>query len=345
MKYVFSIITISILLIAPSFTSTTSFDPPEELGKVDWLRNIKTATLQASKTDKPILILFQEVPGCSTCRNYGNDVLSHPLLVEAIETLFVPLAIHNNKQGEDARVLKSFGEPSWNNPVVRIVNKEKKDIVARLGSNYSKAGLIQTMIAALEASENEVPYYLRLLNDEFTAQQSETETATVAMACFWTGEGALGAIDGVVKTEAGWMSGKEVVRLEYDPEIVSYESILQQAKKDRVAYHVFTNAPSQVAVAKSVIGNKSVSKKDKFRLDRDPKYYLSRTHYKFLPMTEIQAARVNHLIGKRIAPDEVLSPRQIELANFIKENKSKNWEDAIHIDFVKAWYRAIELVR
>ncbi len=344
MKFILPIVALAILFLAQSFTSNTHIDPPEELGKVTWLRNIDKATSLSAKEDKPILILFQEVPGCSTCRNYGNDVLSHPLIVEAIETLFVPLAIYNNKQGEDARVLKVFGEPSWNNPVVRIVDNNQKDIVNRLGSQYSKRALVETMVAALKAADKTVPTYLTLLHDEFTAAKSGTETATVAMACFWSGEGALGAIDGVVMTEPGWMSGKEVVRLEYDPEIVDYETILAKAKEQRVAYHVFTNKPEQKVIAKSVVGQKSVSKMGDFRLDNDIKYYLSRTHYRFVPMTEIQAARANHLIGKRVSPDAVLSPRQAELAAYIKANKSKNWENVIQTDFVKAWYKTIKKI-
>ena len=36
---------------------------PEELGKVKWLRNLAEATADAKKTGKPVLIMFQEVPG------------------------------------------------------------------------------------------------------------------------------------------------------------------------------------------------------------------------------------------------------------------------------------------
>ena len=36
---------------------------PEELGDVSWLRDLDKATAQAKKTGKPILLLFQEVPG------------------------------------------------------------------------------------------------------------------------------------------------------------------------------------------------------------------------------------------------------------------------------------------
>jgi cytochrome oxidase Cu insertion factor (SCO1/SenC/PrrC family) len=46
---------------------------PEELGKVKWLRNYDQAIAQSDKNGKPVLILFQEVPGYSTCRNYGNN--------------------------------------------------------------------------------------------------------------------------------------------------------------------------------------------------------------------------------------------------------------------------------
>ncbi len=89
---------------------------PEELGAVHWLRSFKTAQAESKRQQKPILVLFQEVPGCATCTRYGNQVLRHPLLVDAIESLFVPVAIYNNTPGDDAETLHSFGEPAWNNP-------------------------------------------------------------------------------------------------------------------------------------------------------------------------------------------------------------------------------------
>ncbi|MEZ4951027.1 MAG: hypothetical protein R2784_16825 [Saprospiraceae bacterium] len=81
------------------------------------------------------------------------DVMSITM-VEAIETCFVPLAIYNNKQGADATVLKKYNEPSWNNPVVRIVNQEGDNLVARIGGNYEKLAVCQAMIAALEKRES-----------------------------------------------------------------------------------------------------------------------------------------------------------------------------------------------
>ena len=100
---------LTISFVSLFFTATwtinaqTNFsEQSEELGKVHWYRNYDKAVEESKKTNKDILILFQEVPGCATCRNYGQNVLSHPLMVEAIETSFVPLAIFNNKGGQDA---------------------------------------------------------------------------------------------------------------------------------------------------------------------------------------------------------------------------------------------------
>ena len=87
-------------LIITIILSTANIDGnPEELGKVNWIRDYDQALEQSKTQDKPVFILFQEVPGCSTCKNYGNNVLSHPFIVEAIEDNFIPLVIYNNKGG------------------------------------------------------------------------------------------------------------------------------------------------------------------------------------------------------------------------------------------------------
>jgi hypothetical protein len=85
---------------------TNSSNQSEELGTVSWHRDYNSAITLSKEESKPVLILFQEVPGCMTCRNYGQNVLSNPLMVDAIEHLFIPLAIYNNKKGADATVLQ-----------------------------------------------------------------------------------------------------------------------------------------------------------------------------------------------------------------------------------------------
>ncbi|MBK8194695.1 MAG: thioredoxin family protein [Lewinellaceae bacterium] len=129
---------------------TPAPDNPEELGKVHWLRDLDAGKAEAEKSGKPILILFQEVPGCSNCTRYGNNTLSHPLIVEAIETYFVPVCIYNNKGGKDAEALKRFDEPAWNNPVVRIMRADYSDVVLRMGDFRSSYQLVEGMRRALD---------------------------------------------------------------------------------------------------------------------------------------------------------------------------------------------------
>ncbi len=278
-----------ILLLA--LTNLGQGDPtnPVELGDVHWLRSYETALAKSKSEGKSILILFQEVPGCSTCRTYGNEVLTNPLIVEAIETHFIPLAIYNNKAGSDGEVLKRFNEPAWNNPVVRVVDEKGIDVLPRLNGNYSAAGLAETMVSALIRSSGNAPVYLQLLADELSAKKRGTQTVTYSMYCFWSGEALFGELNGVIKTTAGFQDGKEVVKIEYDPTIIS------RSQLDKASLKLQCKVPSNGS----------------FRNDDTPKYYLSNHRYKKIVMLEIQKCRVNSAIAEGQDPDVFLSPRQL----------------------------------
>ncbi len=262
---------------------------PIELGDVHWFRSMEVAQEKSKTEGKPIFILFQEIPGCSTCKNYGSQVLSHPLIVEAIETYFVPLAIYNNKGGEDEKILKRYNEPAWNNPVVRAVDDNGKDIGPRLNGAYTPLALSSWMINILINQRGQAPLYLQLLNDELMAEQKGLTTATYSMYCFWTGEALFGKINGVVKTTAGYQGGKEVVTVEYNAGVVTKTELDKIAKNQKCS--VETN------------GNTAP--------DKTPKYYLSNSSYKVVPMLEIQKCRVNSALKEGQHPDDFLSPRQL----------------------------------
>ncbi|MEZ5055436.1 MAG: VPGUxxT family thioredoxin-like (seleno)protein, type 2 [Saprospiraceae bacterium] len=315
----------------------SNYAQPEELGDVNWNRDYQKALSLSKKENKPVFILFQEVPGCATCRNYGQNVMSHPLIVEAIETCFIPLAIYNNKQGADATVLKKYNEPSWNNPVVRIVNQEGDNLVARIGGNYEQLAVCQAMIAALEKEGIAVPNYLFLLEEELNSREKGLEIAHISMFCFWSGEKNIGDVEGVIETQAGFMNGAEVVQVSFDPRQTSFEYILKEAKTNQCASKVFSDNPEHQQAAKSVLGNSAAGKEGNFRPDREPKYYLGKTVYRYVPMTQLQAARVNSLIAKGKSPYSVLSPRQIDLAEKAKTLNTANWPIAINVDIMEAW--------
>jgi hypothetical protein len=297
---------------------------PVELGKVNWLRDLDAGTAEAEKTGKPLLILFQEVPGCSNCTRYGSVTLSHPLLVEAIETYFVPVCIYNNKGGKDAEALQKFQEPAWNNPVVRIVRKDHSAVVPRIFDFRSSAALASGIIQALQTESVEVPAYVQLLEDELLAREATPETATFSMYCFWSGEKAFGTIPGVIETAPGFQDGREVVRVQYNPAVVSKADLDKLSKPKGIT---------------------ACAKNDGFRTDREPKYYLAQTHWKAVPMTSLQACRANALVGSGQLPTPVLSPRQVVLGRYVQAHPKAKWKNAIGAaDLVKAWENTVAQV-
>ncbi|HNM25983.1 MAG TPA: VPGUxxT family thioredoxin-like (seleno)protein, type 2 [Saprospiraceae bacterium] len=307
--------------LAQPAASVQSAGQPEELGQVHWIRDLDAGRAAAQKSGKPILILFQEVPGCSNCTRFGNTTLSHPLIVEAIETYFIPVCIYNNKGGKDAEALKLFDEPAWNNPVLRIVRPDNHDIVVRMADFNSPVQLVNGMRRALDLSGAVTPKYLELLEEELSARESGLQTATFSMYCFWTGEGIFGALPGVIETEPGYQDGREVVKVQFDPTVTNREALEQQTQPKNVS---------------------ACAKNDGFRSDHEPKYYLSHTPYRFVPMTSLQACRANSLAGKGQSPEEVLSPRQLDLLKNIQANPGKEWKSMIgRKDLSTAWREVV----
>ncbi len=297
---------------------------PIELGKVKWNRNYEESIKKAAKFNIPILILFQEVPGCSTCSNYGRHVLSHPLIVDLIQTQFIPVAIYNNKGGDDAKVLKRYNEPSWNNPVVRIVTHDEKDLVPRVNGNYTPIALVQAIKAVLLKQKKVIPEYLYLLEDELVSESMQTEETTYSMYCFWSGEKLFGRLNGVVKTRAGWANGKEVVKVTYCPDLISKKQLDKVAQQNSCS-------PERA--------------NSKFRDDREPKYYLTHSLYRYLPLSENQASKINSFLGSGESPFELLSPTQQKWYIMIQKKGEKHFKDLVQVDLVTAWQKFEESIR
>ena len=129
------------------------------------------------------------------------------------------------------------------------------------------------------------------------------------MYCFWSGEKLFGKLNGVVRTTAGYQNGKEVVSVEYNPQIISKDQLDDIANTQQC--HIET-------------GNG-------FRADSTPKYYLSHSNYRFIPMTEIQKCRVNSALGEQQSPEEFLSPRQLAVLN------SNNKVNCVELSLRSAW--------
>lgn len=313
-----------------------------ELGTIDWHRDYGTALAESKKTGKPVLILFQEVPGCSTCKNYGLQVLSHPLLAEAAEELFVPLAIFNNRQGDDAEVLRLFREPSWNNPVVRIVDSSNRELTRRLAGDYSPGGFSGAMIQALRYVGKPVPDFLNLVHEELSSI-ARLEKALFAMYCFWQGEIELGGIKGVVATRSGFMDGREVVEVEYDASRLTYSRLLSEAAARKCTNKVYPLDSKQRAEAVKRLGKDRIADLSGFRPDKSIKYYLSHTIYRFLPLTDYQQVLVNRAVYRDEDPSRYLSKRQRLMLKVIADYPDRTWRCLVDTASFRAdWGELIE---
>ncbi|MEM8909937.1 MAG: hypothetical protein AAGD05_18960, partial [Bacteroidota bacterium] len=253
---------------------------------------------------------------------------------------FVPLAIHNNKGGADKKVLQSFDEPAWNNPVVRIINADRKALSPRIAARYTALDLVKGMQTALQTAGKAIPEYLNLLAHHLDGQKIKTEQATFGMYCFWSGESKLGNIDGVLSSTPGFMSGSEVVQVEYNPEILSYDQLAQMAAKQGCSDRIFVHSPAQKAIAEKQFDAHKIKALSDFRADREPQYYLSKSLYRYLPLLPIQASRINARIAQRAEVGSLLSPSQQVFIRHIQQHPNEDWKVAYHSDYFAAnWER------
>lgn len=242
-----------------------------------WLRDYPTALAKSKESGKPVFLLFQEVPGCAGCKQFGKDVLSDPEIVKSIERNFVPLLIHNNKGGEDAEILKKYDEPSWNFQVVRFLDSDGKDLIPRKDRVWTKDELNPRIKAALEKA------------GKIQAANPTPKTARLAIcqSCFWTGEMKIGAIEGVTRTEAGFFDGREVTLVEYDTDKLSPSEIFEQAKLSGVGTAAYLEDPAMLK------GSKKLTSAYRTAPARDQQKQIQGTSFDKLTLAPAQATKVN----------------------------------------------------
>lgn len=265
-----------------------SFHEHRELGDVVWLRDHDRALALAAEQGKPVLLLFQEVPGCSTCVRFGQDVLTHPLMVELIADRFVPVAIFNNHPGSDAEILRRYDEPSWNNPVVRFLGPDGAELLPKLADRYDALALHEKITAVLHKLGENVPGYFRLLGRDLLVEYGLSKCVTYTTPCFWSGETSLAQHPAVITTDAGWIDGEEAVQVHFDPREISRSDLDSFARAEG-----FNPVES-----------------GGFEVDRETQFYLRKNAARHLSLTPAQRTRINRAVPYREPLGDLLSPQQ-----------------------------------
>ncbi len=157
-----SLIILIILLAGGIAQASEAIDNPIEVGHVRWGRDFQAALQNSADTGKPVLVLFQEIPGCSGVRKFGREVLTNPDIVKAIETEFIPMLVYNNRNsGMDRELLERYKEPAWNYQVIRFLDADGRDIIPRRDRVWSLDAVAARMVTALTAAKRPVPQYLK----------------------------------------------------------------------------------------------------------------------------------------------------------------------------------------
>ncbi|HQX43706.1 MAG: hypothetical protein IPG21_13020 [Saprospiraceae bacterium] len=101
------------------------------------------------------------------------------------------------------------------------------------------------------------------------------------------------------------------------------------------------NADKIYMVNENVSGLKKINiphvKLDNFRVDPESKYYLYKTTYKYVPMSSLQATKINSLLSENINPDFLLSPNQKKILEQVKTKSLKKMQNLIGLDIYTAY--------
>lgn len=256
-----------------------------ELGKVSWLRDLEVALTQSRATGKPVLLLFDEVPGCATVRGFGHDVLSDELIVSRIERDFVPVAIFNNVPGADRRVLERFGEPAWNNPVVHVIDAEQRVLAPRFDGPYTK-----------DAFEK--------LLDGVKVSAPLPMTMLLGAHCFWECEARLGRLPAVMSSRVGFLEGHEVVEVTFDSSRRSFADVLREADSLTCAVNVFTRTEAgRQEAARTLKGRVRLTSAPFTPSEKDTKFYLRQAGRDLSQLTPLEQVRMNAALRFSEDPD------------------------------------------
>jgi hypothetical protein len=280
-----------VLLIGFGAAAIWRPDLPSSPAVIDWSRDLATANKLSLETGRPILVLCDSAAG----REALNGCFAHPVIADATTELFVPLVL----QQADA-----------SQPVVRLTDANGRDLVPCLSGRISPAMLLSSLVAALRAAHRDVPAYLQLVNEEYNP--ANLQRATFAVGCYWEGEQQLGKLPGVVSTRTGILDQEEVVQLEFDASRVKSSVLLDQARTLKCFHGVRRPATGTLQIADDQLHALS--------------YY---PEYRYLPLTSLQATKINAALADQTDPGVFLSPSQLAMHEQLHEIFSRLGGDAL----------------
>jgi hypothetical protein len=341
---------------APSATSYLLQSPVnDELGAIQYkFRVLADAQEESRKSGLPILCIEAELPGDVEA---GLEVLSHPLLVEAAESLFITVAPAVEEKTNASRYRPSHKHKAWFT-TVRFLDEHGQDLVEGIGGDLLCTMLLSvSMVKALQLKNRTIPAYLELLREEETGKQQLLPSGMMrrcdrqgifGVASLPAAELEFAGLDGVLATRGGKWDDQQLIQVTYDSKRLSYGTLLRFALDRQVADIIYFQSQDE-SVAAQIEAAHLLQKPQCVKLDQteekivpdnsSSKSDLRRTEMRFVPMTELQATKVNRLIHEGLfnKATHLLSPRQGMILMKSYSKVSERRLDAIDVPIGKAW--------
>jgi len=288
-------------LLLPDTYPLAVVDEPFGPDLAVWGTELDAALALSADKGRPVMALYLDsgvAPG-------AGGLTAQPLIAEAAEDLFIPLLLP--------------ASPALGGAGLRFFDATGCDLVPPAPVPDGPGPLAVGMVGALEAGHQEVPEWFRLAAAENGAE--ERRMLTLAMYCYWEGEAKLGSLDGVLATRSGMMEPDEVVEVIYDPARLDFEHLVGSARQMDCASAVYAHTAGDLARARELVGDVARPAPDRAGLvaDDQVKYALKRTSMAHLPLTPLQATKINADIRLEANPRLRLSPRQLEMLEAIDQ--------------------------
>jgi hypothetical protein len=269
----------------------------QDLGRVRWSGDLPAALAEARRSGRPVMVLDRGSPQIPATRQFGFGPLSHPIVADAAGE-FIAVA------------LPCDGRPE---PRLRFLDAQGHDLTpADRPSALTTAGVLSAMAESLRAVGRPVPPYLELAAAEYAAPRRQT--ATFAVTCYWKGEAGLGHLDGVLGTRTGMLNGDEVVEVDFDPAALDYRTLATKATGMACFRKAYVQGDDQRALVSTMTGRVAARKSEPLDASNQQQFQLSlEPAYHLLPLTALQATKLNAALAAGEPPERFLSPSQLRL--------------------------------
>lgn len=315
-----------------------------ELGYLEFpFSDISEACTVAESTGKPIFAFHTTLPGDE---DVGEEIFSHPVIVEAIQTLFVPvLCIEEVTADTPVRRSSSGRRCRASVLIMEATSLELLIDDPLVGDTLTKEDVLGAMVKALEKLGNCVPKYLQVLQKgEISCEEKRLVVGTGDPA---RAEIEFVTLEGVVAVSSNLWTQQRVVVVNYDPRRITFSMLVRHAVQHSLCDTVY-HLVNEERIAAQIESSRLRSPPALLPLqggyfDRDifSKHALRKTSFRFVPLTRLQSALANRLVqtGRFNEAMHLLSPFQGQmLMQAMRSGPSeKRYFEVVDVPILVAW--------